>query len=301
MKKFPQGLTAAAVLLLFCMTPSPGSAAKLQTDLIDSGDHEARYLVSWEAGTFTSGGLYTGSLNRANKKIVRRSQEFCAEQGFHRWRFASLAEIAEDETLRAAWDIATGGTGKSHSTERTGNFLLGVETHNRVRRVLILTKSAETRGPCKEAVVQPGNPAPSANAETSPQDPDAPETTEADPETLESYRVAAEQGDAAAQNRLGEMYGTGKGVPKDYRAAVKWYRLAAEQGHALAQLNLGLAYARGLGVPSDYVRAHLWLNLASTSGDEAARQERDELTEKMLPEQTAEAQRLAREWWESRD
>ena len=34
------------------------------------------------------------------------------------------------------------------------------------------------------------------------------------------------------------MYDNGQGVPQDYKTAVKWYRLAAEQGHAAAQNNL---------------------------------------------------------------
>ena len=50
----------------------------------------------------------------------------------------------------------------------------------------------------------------------------------------------AEQGDAAAQCLLGVVYAQGLGVPQDYKEAAKWYRLAAEQGHAAAQRNRGL-------------------------------------------------------------
>lgn len=57
-------------------------------------------------------------------------------------------------------------------------------------------------------------------------------------ETVESYRLAAEQGDAGAQNNLGLCYQKGFGVPKDYTEAVRWYRLAAEQGFSYAQLRL---------------------------------------------------------------
>ncbi len=301
MKHFPQAKVVTAALFLVFLVPSAGSAAKLQADLIDTKDGEARYLVSWEAGMWTSGTIYA-SMNRANKKIVAKSREFCAAQGFHRWRYASLAEIANDETLKASWDIATGGTGKSHSTERTGSILTGVETHNRVRRILLLTK-VDGGGPCREEIVVPGSGSSAAggaagkasgNASAAEAAPD-----EVTPEAIESYRVAAEQGDPEAQNKLGEMYGNGTGVSRDLRQAVKWYRLAADQGHGTAQLNLGQAYADGLGVPGDHVQAHLWLNLASTSGDQDARSARDELVEKMTPEQIAEAQRLAREWWET--
>ena len=59
-------------------------------------------------------------------------------------------------------------------------------------------------------------------------------------------------------------------------------------------------YEKGQGVPQDYVAAHLWLNLAAsrwTAKDRGrAATIRDEVAEKMTPDQLAEAQRLAREW-----
>ena len=58
---------------------------------------------------------------------------------------------------------------------------------------------------------------------------------------------AAEQGDAQAQNKLGEMYDNGLGVRQDDAEAVRWYRQAAEQGHAVAQKNLGEMYDNGRG------------------------------------------------------
>ena len=59
---------------------------------------------------------------------------------------------------------------------------------------------------------------------------------------FEEAKRLAEDGDAEAQNDLGVMYGNGEGVPQDYKEAVKWYRLAAEQGVAAAQYNLGGMY-----------------------------------------------------------
>lgn len=43
---------------------------------------------------------------------------------------------------------------------------------------------------------------------------------------------------------------------------MKWYRLAAEQGNADAQDHLGDMYADGRGVPQDNVLAYMWFNLA---------------------------------------
>ena len=113
-------------------------------------------------------------------------------------------------------------------------------------------------------------------------------------------RLAAEQGNAAAQVALWSMYANGLGVPQDYAESARWYRLAADQGLAQAQQGLGLLYALGDGVPQDPVVAHMWLNLATaqSSGEqrETYEKSRDLVAEQMTRQQIAEAQRLAREW-----
>ncbi len=122
-------------------------------------------------------------------------------------------------------------------------------------------------------------------------------------EAMKWYRLAAEQGPANAQNSVGVMYLNGEGVPQDHAEAVKWFSLAAEQGYARGQSDLGLIYYTGQGVPQDYVQAHMWFDLAASyyrpwhaeEGDRAVRN-RDVVASKMTPAQTAEAQRLAREW-----
>jgi uncharacterized protein len=114
--------------------------------------------------------------------------------------------------------------------------------------------------------------------------------------TASWYRKAAEQGDAKAQLYLGGMYINGQGVPRDDAAAVSWYRKAAERGLAKAQFNLGVMYAIGDGVPQDYVTAHMWFNLAAAGGDKDAAKGRYMAAAQMTPAQTAEAQKLAREW-----
>src|SRR5262249_3703626 len=56
---------------------------------------------------------------------------------------------------------------------------------------------------------------------------------------LKLWRPLAEQGNAQAQNQVGNMFYDGKGVAQDYKEAVRWYRLAAEQGYGSAQYLLG--------------------------------------------------------------
>ncbi|MEE2933713.1 MAG: tetratricopeptide repeat protein, partial [Pseudomonadota bacterium] len=115
------------------------------------------------------------------------------------------------------------------------------------------------------------------------------------------YRLAAEQGDASAQYNLGLMYRDGYGVPQDDKIAVKWFRLAAEQGDASAQSNLGVMYGFGLGVIQDHIYAHMWGNIAALNGNELGAKLRGEFEKKMTPAQIAEAQKLAREVLKQKD
>ena len=53
------------------------------------------------------------------------------------------------------------------------------------------------------------------------------------------YRRLAEDGDPRAQDNLGVLYERGLGVARSYSEAVKWYRMAADQNEANAQNKLG--------------------------------------------------------------
>jgi TPR repeat protein len=114
-------------------------------------------------------------------------------------------------------------------------------------------------------------------------------------EALKWYRLAAEQGDANAQWVLGVKYQYGKGVIQDYKEAVKWYRLGAEQGDARGQYNLGRMYELGNGVAQDYTRAHMWLNISASQANADATKSRDKLAKEMTPEDISKAQGMARE------
>lgn len=80
------------------------------------------------------------------------------------------------------------------------------------------------------------------------------------------YRSLAEQGDARAQNSLGDMYANGRGVAKDDAEAVQWIRKAADQGFAEGQNNLAAMYATGRGVAKDDTQAVEWLRKAADQG-----------------------------------
>ncbi len=103
-------------------------------------------------------------------------------------------------------------------------------------------------------------------------------------------------GDALAQFDLGFMYESGRVVPKDDVEAAKWYRKAAGQGFAQAQHSLGVCFTNGEGVPRDEVEAYKWFLLASAKGVESSKEAREQVEERLTPEQRAKGKRLAREF-----
>ena len=69
--------------------------------------------------------------------------------------------------------------------------------------------------------------------------------------TIESVKVRAGKGDAAAQFTLGYAYENGQGVATNSTEAFKWYSKAAEQTNAEAEFHLGLCYLTGRGLPPE--------------------------------------------------
>jgi hypothetical protein len=73
---------------------------------------------------------------------------------------------------------------------------------------------------------------------------------------------------------LGTLYLTGQGgLEKDPSEAEHWWRMAAEQGYAAAPYNLGGMYARGLSDRVTREEAIDWLGRAAEQGHAAAARE----------------------------
>lgn len=81
---------------------------------------------------------------------------------------------------------------------------------------------------------------------------------------------AAEQGDAKAQNALGNLYYLGLGVARNDKLASQWYLKAALQANSDAQVNVARHYRLGHGLPRDEIRAYAWLVQARGNNNEAA-------------------------------
>ncbi|MFH1371918.1 MAG: tetratricopeptide repeat protein [Planctomycetota bacterium] len=115
-------------------------------------------------------------------------------------------------------------------------------------------------------------------------------------EAFKWYTKAAEQGNTGGQCALGKMYADGKGVTRDDQESIKWYTKAAEQGNKEAQVMLGAIYS----LSQDYVEAYKWLILATAQAtaqsDMYIFNYRDNLKDRMSPQQIDEAQKLAKEF-----
>ncbi|WP_193177255.1 peptidoglycan-binding protein [Oricola nitratireducens] len=110
------------------------------------------------------------------------------------------------------------------------------------------------------------------------------------------YQLAAEQGNVSAMHNLAVLYATEVNGKRDMKTAANWFLKAAELGVKDSQVNLGILSARGEGVKQDLAEAYKWLSLAANAGDKDAAAKRDEVAKYMRPDQL-EMARGAVELW----
>ena len=79
--------------------------------------------------------------------------------------------------------------------------------------------------------------------------------------------LAAEQGHAGAQARLGTIYHEGLGVERDPQQAASWFLKAAQRGHAGAQMMIGVACHLGVGMEMNRVASVRWLAASLDQGN----------------------------------
>jgi TPR repeat protein len=87
------------------------------------------------------------------------------------------------------------------------------------------------------------------------------------PDLVGWIQDSANQGNAAAQELLGDMCAFGWGMPRDETKAFEWYLKAANQGNPRAESALFALYSNGTGVTRDVSQALAW-------GEKAAARDR---------------------------
>jgi len=85
-------------------------------------------------------------------------------------------------------------------------------------------------------------------------------------DAMKYYRQAADQGNSQAQNYVGILFQTGRGVTRDYGQALLWYQKAADQGNDRAAWNIGCLYLHGNGVQTNEGQARSWITKAAAEG-----------------------------------
>ena len=97
-------------------------------------------------------------------------------------------------------------------------------------------------------------------------------------EAVRWYRMAAEQG---------------------FAEAMRWVRESAEQGNVKAQFTLGDMYRTGRGIPKNFIQAYAWYNIAAAQGEEMAKEELKYILPVMATADITKAQELSSEYWEA--
>ncbi len=117
------------------------------------------------------------------------------------------------------------------------------------------------------------------------------------PSDVPTMQNLALQGDSNAQLNLGNYYATPQNAAPDFTMAAIWYRKAADQGNAEAQYRLGDLYYRGKGVPQQsYEDAYFWFTLASRAGPAAYAVDLDETARHLTDAQIAAIKQRADDW-----
>ena len=109
---------------------------------------------------------------------------------------------------------------------------------------------------------------------------------------VEWYTAAANQGNAAASFRLGNINFEGSIVQRDVLSALNWFKKASLlHSHAESQTKLAEIYSEGIEgyIEVDFIEAYMWASIASHNGGKG-NELSEKLHEKMSIEDIYEAQ-----------
>jgi TPR repeat protein len=116
---------------------------------------------------------------------------------------------------------------------------------------------------------------------------------------VESYRLAADRGNALAQFNLAVIYELGQGVQADCAEATKWFLKAAQQGDAGGQLEMGKRCHRGSFAPlaqdarESRIEAYKWFTLSAAQGYKNSEMHCEQIGLSMTREERTDGHRRA--------
>lgn len=92
-------------------------------------------------------------------------------------------------------------------------------------------------------------------------------------ECLKLLRTLSSQGNNLAQYALGNWYGYGLGVRKNFKIANVFFLKAATLGHPIAQFNMAVSLEKGKGIKKNLQKAVQWYRRSAQGGDRQAQTE----------------------------
>ncbi len=103
---------------------------------------------------------------------------------------------------------------------------------------------------------------------------------------------AARAGNRIAMHDLGLYYADGLGgVDRNIETALSWFEKAAERGVVDSQYNLGVLFESSPEVPRDALTSFVWYSIAASQGDQVAASRRPILEKDLSAEQLDQAKR----------
>ena len=107
---------------------------------------------------------------------------------------------------------------------------------------------------------------------------------------MDLMEKAASNGNRIAMHDLGHYHATGTGgAAPNITQAVAWFQKAAERGVLDSQFNLGVLFQGGAGIEKSPIDSYVWYAVAGAQGDKVALQRRDLLARDLSPGQLAQA------------
>jgi TPR repeat protein len=279
--RFPRWLLVYSVVIFVLA----GCATPYQTDDGFLGGFSETQLAPDVFRVFFRGNGYTSG-DRSQDFALLRAADLCLQHGFTCFAVLDESESTDESSYTTPGHAYT--TGSAYSSGNTATYsgyttYTPTQTHTFYKPrsgLLIRGFTTKPEGPftfdaafLQQSLRQKYN---LATTEDSvpvwPAEATNSIRTNTFDQLLAHTRAGAENGDAAAQFKLGLYYSQGQGVPQDYVEAVKWYRKAAEQGDAGAQSMLGMIFyfgddIAGNSVGKDYSEALKWIRKAADQGD----------------------------------
>ncbi|KAG0281039.1 hypothetical protein BGZ95_007239 [Linnemannia exigua] len=175
--------------------------------------------------------------------------------------------LEEGEEDKEGDDVATATVGRNPAY---GLLEEAIENYTHIDRPPPTGRGPHTLGDTEVPSTKDGIPAPPKSGDGRTPPLRAPHTTITDVPSVKDLTqtiISASHGDKNDQVALGDMYQDGRGVQRDYQAAMDWYLKAAEQGDAIGQRKVGVLYDKALGVAQSYSTAMTWYLKAAEQGD----------------------------------